>query len=170
MSTEPVNYEAVIADLEAKKAQIESAIQAIRLIAGMGTSAGSLGASPSSNSIQSLASDAFLGMTITDATKKLLGMTKKKLSTQDVMKYLEQGGLPPIAYNTAYGVLRRRQNQVGDILNVGGEWALKEWYPNFKPKQRAVKETEDSEVADATEEAVEAVEAEEGTEQVEPNK
>jgi len=30
MSTNPIDYEAVIADLEAKKAQLDSAIQAIR--------------------------------------------------------------------------------------------------------------------------------------------
>jgi hypothetical protein len=139
MSTEPINYEAVIADLEAKKAQIDAAIQAIKAVAGMG-SLTSLGSA--STSTQGIPSDAFLSMSIPDATKKLLGMVKKKLSTQDVMKYLEMGGMPPLLYNTVYGVLRRRQNQIGDIVNMGGDWGLKDWYPNFKPKQKAAKEDE----------------------------
>ncbi|MGE0407383.1 MAG: hypothetical protein AB7O65_13890, partial [Candidatus Korobacteraceae bacterium] len=41
-------------------------------------------------------------------------------------------GAPEPAYNTAYAVLRRRQLQVGDIVNINGEWGLKEWTPNYK--------------------------------------
>lgn len=42
MSTEPINYEAVIADLEAKRAHLDSMIAGLRAVAGMG----SLGTSP----------------------------------------------------------------------------------------------------------------------------
>lgn len=28
-------------------------------------------------------------------------------------------------------VLRRREKQVGDIINMKGDWALAEWFPNF---------------------------------------
>jgi len=34
MSDQPINYEAVLADLEARKEQIEAAIAAVRLILG----------------------------------------------------------------------------------------------------------------------------------------
>jgi hypothetical protein len=129
MSTEPVNYEAVLADLEAKKAQIDAAIAAIRALAGIGT------ASPNQGASQGLEPHSFLGMSIPDATKKYLSIVKRKQSTQDIMKALEAGGLPPSLYNTIYGVLRRRQKQVGDIINFKGDWALAEWYPNYKFKK-----------------------------------
>jgi hypothetical protein len=36
MSSEPINYEAVIADLEAKKAHLETTIAGLRAVAGLG--------------------------------------------------------------------------------------------------------------------------------------
>jgi len=66
-------------------------------------------------------------LSIPDATKKLLEMTRAKQSTQDVMDALEKGGLPPSKYNTVYSILARRERQVGDIINMKGDWALKEW-------------------------------------------
>jgi hypothetical protein len=39
MSDTPINYEAVLADLEERKAKIESAIEAIRTIIAQGASA-----------------------------------------------------------------------------------------------------------------------------------
>ena len=128
MSTQPSNYEAVLADLEAKKSQIEQAIAALRAV---------MSAAGDSVSVQSggnLAPNAFLGMSIPDAVKKYLGMVKQKKSTQDLMKALEAGGMPEIAYSSVYAVLRRRQKQFGDIVNMKGDWGLAEWYPNFKFK------------------------------------
>lgn len=148
MGTEPINYEAVIADLEARIAQLQSAVAAIRAIAGMGpVPIAASQVSPSSNGI---ASDAFLGMSIPEATKKLLTITRKRLSTPDVIKMLVQGGAPEPAYNTAYAVLRRRQMQVGDILNINGEWGLRDWTPNYKPPTLKVSKKK---AGDAAEEA-----------------
>ncbi len=52
---------------------------------------------------------------------------------------MEAGGLPPSKYNTVYAILRRRENQVGDLINLQGEWGLSAWYPNHKkgPKKSA---------------------------------
>jgi hypothetical protein len=38
--------------------------------------------------------------------------------------------------------LRRREKQVGDIINMKGDWALAEWYPNHR-KRTKQEETEE---------------------------
>lgn len=131
MSTEQINYEAVLADLEARKAQLEAAIAAIRFIIGqpgVGPNLPGGGGGPGGMP----AHDDFISLSIPEAAKKHLSKVRKKLSTQDIMTALEAGGLPPSKYNTVYGVLRRRESQVGDIINMKGDWALAEWYPNYR--------------------------------------
>ncbi len=125
-----IDYNAVLADLEAKKAKIEDAIATIKsLVTGGVASNTSL---PGSSVVRP---DTFLKMSIPDATKKYLEMTRAKQPTQDIMEALVKGGLPPSKYNTVYAILRRRQSQVGDIINMKGDWALAEWYPNHKTKK-----------------------------------
>jgi hypothetical protein len=80
-------------------------------------------------------------MSIPEATKKHLTTVRKKVPTRDLMIALEKGGLPKSSYNSVYSVLRRRESQVGDIINMDGDWALAEWYPNH---QRTKKATESS--------------------------
>ena len=135
MTPEPINYAAVLADLEAKKQQIEVAIAAIKMIAAQSGNAplgGPGGSGPS----------AFLGMSIPDATKKHLTTVRQKQSTQEIMKALEAGGLPASKYSTVYAVLRRRESQVGDIINMKGDWALAEWYPNYRFKKSTDEESD----------------------------
>ena len=83
-----------------------------------------------------LRQDSFLKMSIPDATKKLLEMTRAKQSTQEILDALVKGGLPPSKYNTLYSILSRRERLVGDIINMKGDWALAEWYPNHRPKAK----------------------------------
>jgi len=139
MSTEPINYEVVIADLEAKKAHLESMIAGLRAVAGMG----SLGTSPSGGPGGGLpvfdgkiAPDAFFGKSIPDAAVIHLGNVRKKLSTQKLMDAFEAGGLPHSKYNTVYAILRRRESQVGDLVNMQGEWGLASWFPNHVKKAK----------------------------------
>lgn len=142
MSDQPINYDAVLADLKARRAQLDSAIAAIEGITGQvgpnpsgGPGGGGyVGGAP--------AHDAFIGMSIPEATKKHLTAVRKKLSTQEVMTALEAGGLPPSKYSTVYAILRRRENQVGDIINMKGDWALQEWYPNYRIKKSATESEE----------------------------
>jgi hypothetical protein len=130
MSDQPINYEAVLFDLEARKSQLESAIAAIKGIMGQAVTAPS---GPGGGG-GALAHDAFIGMSIPEAAKKHLMAVRKKLSTQDLMTAMEAGGLPPSKYSTVYAILRRREKQVGDIINMKGDWALQEWYPNYRKK------------------------------------
>ncbi len=83
---------------------------------------------------------AFLGMTITDAAKKLLANRRKTLGNAEIVTAFKAGGLvmnsvDPI--NTVGSVLTRRSNQVVDIVKAErGRWGLAEWYPgrSFKKK------------------------------------
>ena len=52
------------------------------------------------------------------------------------MKALESGGLPESKYTTVYSILRRREKQVGDVINMQGDWALAEWYPNYRKRTK----------------------------------
>jgi hypothetical protein len=161
MSTpEQINYEAVLADLESRKAQLDSAIAAIRLIMGQpgGASPTTPGGSPSGGATP--AHDAFIGMSIPEAAKKHLSAVRKKLSTQELMTAMEAGGLPPSKYTTVYGVLRRREVQVGDIINMKGDWALAEWYPNYRPKGKGAKNATDADAPKSENEKAEEVTAE----------
>jgi hypothetical protein len=143
MSEAPINYEAVLADLEARKAKLEAAIESIRAILAQGGAGTSGPIGPSG----SIAPDAFLQMSIPDATKKYLGSTRQKQSTQAIIDALEKGGLPKSKYNTVYSILSRRQKQVGDIINMDGDWALAEWYPNYKRKKSAEEEAQEESAA-----------------------
>ncbi len=80
--------------------------------------------------------DSFLKLSIPDATKKLLEIKRTKQSTQEIIDALVAGGLPESKYNTVYSILSRREKQVGDIINMKGDWALAEWYPNHRPKAK----------------------------------
>jgi len=133
-------YEAVIADLRAKREQIDQAIQLLESLRGgvqlpgVPTSVGRSHESPATGP------GAFLGMTIPDATRKLLATRKQTLGNAEIVAALKAGGMAmesadPI--NTVGSVLTRRFNQVGDIVRVGrGIWGLAEWYPgrSFKKK------------------------------------
>lgn len=140
MSTEGINYEAVLTDLRARKAQLEAAISAIELIVSQVGSP--LPGGPGSPNI---GPSAFLGLSIPDATKKYLSGVKQKKSTQEIIDALTAGGLPPSKYTTVYNILTRRQKQVGDIINMKGDWGLAEWYPNHRfPKAGKDSGTEES--------------------------
>lgn len=141
-----------IADLEARKAKIDAAIATIRELQSQGGGAvvpgpGGSGGAPKPG--------AFLKMSIPDATKKHLEAVRQKQSTQELIDALEKGGLPRGKYNTVYSILARRQRQVGDIINMQGDWALAEWYPNYRPSKstRGGGEKKTDETTDTTTEA-----------------
>lgn len=132
-------YDAVLADLRAKRAELDSAIEMLEKLRD-----GRLGVTPTAHTQIDQPDEpendagAFLGMSIVDATKKLLKARKKALTNSEILKELVAGGVvltgaDPL--NVVGSVLTRRFNQVGDVVRVArGTWGLKEWYPgrNFK--------------------------------------
>lgn len=146
MDQQTVDWVAALAEVEAKIAKLQAFAENIR---DMMASAG-LSPSPSGGG-GGIRPDAFLKLSIPDATKKYLGVARQKKSTQEVMDALEQGGLPPSKYNTVYSILSRRANQVGDIINMKGDWALAEWYPNHRPKAKTRNGGESDDAAESAE-------------------
>ncbi len=153
-------YEAVLADLRAKREQIDQAIAVIESVRsggpapkGANQAAAAAGAPLAPQSVDD--PGAFFAMTITDAAAKLLASRRKTMGNADIAAALKAGGLhlnsaDPV--NTIGSVLTRRFNQVGDIVKVGrGIWGLKEWYPNrsFK-KDRDAKGSAEVAASDAT--------------------
>jgi hypothetical protein len=140
MSTEPINYEAVIADLEAKKAQLEATITMLRALGGLGTigAPAPTGGGGGGSTGGHFAADAFMGKSIPEAAVTILQNTspRRKMSTQSLMDTMEKGGLPSSKYNTVYSILRRRESVVGDLINMQGEWGLAAWYPNHAKKKK----------------------------------
>jgi hypothetical protein len=136
------HYAVVLADLRARRAQIDQAIQAIESIRGAGLGSGTPSASDAQLQSQNEAG-AYLGMSIAEATRKVLASRKRAMGTSDILAALTSGGLAltsadPI--NTVSAVLGRRFDKVGDIVRVErGTWGLKEWYPNrsFRREARA---------------------------------
>lgn len=134
-------YEAVLADLRAKRDQLDQAIAAIESVRGGVPGAGQ--GTPGGNPVPAEGPGAFLGMTIVDAAKKLLANRRQPLKNPDIAAAFKAGGLvlqSAEPANTIGSVLTRRANEVGDVVRIGrGTWGLKEWYPgrNFNKKDKA---------------------------------
>ena len=139
-------YDAVIADLEAKRSEIDAAIALMKRLKD------TVGAAPSTSvpfsvsgaymggttDLSTIPSDAFFGLTIADAAIKFLAQWggRKPQNTNTIIDALEHGGLKRAAYTTVYGILNRRAKRQGDVVNVKGDWGLAEWYG--PPKTKAV--------------------------------
>jgi hypothetical protein len=143
-------YEAVLADLYTKRDQIDQAIAAIESLRS-GTSPGMQRSKPAAESngakqprgVDAGGPGALLGMSISDAAKKLLATKRTTLKNTEIAALFKAGGLMLNSkdwVNTIGAVLTRRANEVGDIVKVErGTWGLKEWYPNrnFKKEKDA---------------------------------
>lgn len=153
------SYEAVLADLRAKRAEIDATIRTLEMMSGLKLSDTGAGKSFSGEEIADASTESeaglFLGMSIVDATKKLLALRKRAMGNPEIARELKAGGLvlnsaDPV--NTIGSVLTRRFNQVGDVVKISrGTWGLKEWYPNrtFKPSgKQIVSDASDRTVSD----------------------
>jgi hypothetical protein len=132
-----VDYGAILADLEAKKAVLEQAITSFRaaMAAGAlgvseGTSYVNLGAALASP--VGIPAGAFLGKNIPDAAKLYLSMVKQKKTSQEIAAALKEGGMESTSKNfegMVHSILTRASKNYGEIVKVGRAWALAEWYP-----------------------------------------
>lgn len=154
-----VDYTAVLADLEAKRDKLDAAIEAIRLVSGMGASTGSsVEGKRVGSDTQDLSDDAFFGMSVPDAAKKYLGIVRKTKSTKEIAEALLKGGMPSRSQNfsnTVYmGLLR--EEKAGGVTKVGTKWGLASWYPG-RPRKKAAQgsteEPDDEQQSDAEDDA-----------------
>lgn len=147
-----IDYQAVLADLEAKRDQIDAAIAGIRLMIGAVPDATEAGSSESpapkpeqgskaapratANGV-AVQSDTFFQMSTSAAIRKFLAMAKRPQTPRAIADALHHGGQvhavdAKTAYTNVYTALRRGQD--GEFSQTrNGEWGLAEWYSN-KPK------------------------------------
>jgi hypothetical protein len=138
-------YDAVIADLRAKRDHIDQLIQFLELFKG-GVPIPSMIPQPTFLGVASgtplpLAAEAaapippgtFHGKGIEEATRVLLKTRKRTMSAQDIAIDLRDGGLhlqSETPANTIASVLSRGFKGGSDIVRVSrGQWGLQEWYP-----------------------------------------
>jgi hypothetical protein len=136
-------YDAVLADLRAKRDKLNEAISVIESVRGLSSSGtvASAFATQQPEQRDHLAVGDLLGMTIADAAIKILGMRRKTLGNADFMEEFKRGGLVLSSadpMNVINSVLNRRFHQVGDVVRVSrGMWGLQQWYPNRNFKKKA---------------------------------
>lgn len=142
MSNEINPFEAAIAALEERRvkvnAEIDEDIAKLREI-GERMSSMALTSGASLSLPAKIEKDTFYNMTLPDAAKKFLAMgDRKPKTTNEIIDALEKGGLKRTTYASMYASLSRRENNVGDIVNVNGDWGLPEWYgAKAKPKKKS---------------------------------
>jgi predicted DNA-binding protein (UPF0251 family) len=142
MADTTIDYVAVLADMEAKRASLDGAIAGIRQWLSLG---GAEEGVPNPQSPRpttgnrtgdpvAINFDTFFGMSIPDAIRKCLGMMKQPRSVSEITNNLKHGGLPTTAKNliNSVGSTLSRMKSEGDVVQVHGKWGLKEWYPGWK--------------------------------------
>lgn len=160
--TSPIDYAAVLADLKARRRQLDIAIASIETILGAtgGTADVESASEESDYPLESLAgpiapikarqnnagtliqNDTFFGLSTPEAVKKYLAMMKRPQKVSDISKALLEGGQihardATTAYNNAYASLKRLR-KAGEAVRIkSGEWALAEWYSSNRPRTEA---------------------------------
>lgn len=139
MSTQPFDYSAIVADLEAKKAAIEATLASLRSAMALGA-LGQSGDSPaipgSASSVSAYGGDipdgAFLNKGIPEATKFYLEIVKKKQTSSEIAAALRKGGMESTSSDfvgvVKAGLNRARKIPSSPLLKLGAHWGLKSWY------------------------------------------
>lgn len=123
------DYSSVLTDLYAKRAKIDSAIQAIEELAVDSVNSSTMKGLRSSGHQNrgSSSTSEFKGMTIAAATIKHLQRVGEPQLTADIAEALKAGGLGSNSkslYRTVYNTLVARMKQNKDITKVGSKWSL----------------------------------------------
>lgn len=146
-------YDIVIADLKAKRDQLDVTIASLEAARGpLVNAVQRVTQNHSGDAPEAVRPGAFFGMSIAEAAKQFLASRKSPMGNTDITDALIAGGVvfsgdTPV--NTVGSVLHRQANKVGDVVNVGrGKWGLATWYTNpgrFQKKKAAVGESDGSE-------------------------
>jgi len=133
------DYQAVLADLESKRDELENAIGVIKRIMGIahGASAPSPGHAKHPPAL-TLTPTSFFGMSVGDAAKKYLAIVKEPKTAPDIAKALQGHGVKTVAKNfnvTVFGALERKEDAGEVVRPKRGLWGLPEWYPGFRAKK-----------------------------------
>ncbi|HVS89995.1 MAG TPA: hypothetical protein VHF01_17465 [Candidatus Acidoferrum sp.] len=169
MGTESIDYAAIIADLEAKRAALDATITAFRsahaagaLGVGVGDSmpgmAGSVSVALHGGEVPA---GAFNGLSIPAAAKLYLSIVKKKQTTKEIADALRQGGMETAGKNfevivgSALYRISDPKNSNREVVRVKGAWGLAQWWPagvrasQGKPNSRKAKKARKQKSASA---------------------
>jgi len=139
MSATPINYAAVLADLEAKRVQLDSAIASIKvIIAQTGVMAATAPPVPRIASLSDVPPRAFVGLSVSAAVRQLLEMMQRRMTVREIMQGLQAGGLKPSKYRNVYAILRQRESDKFDVIKVDKKWGLAEWNPELPPRSNLI--------------------------------
>ena len=151
---ETLDYGAVLADLEARKAVLDRAIASLKVVMASGVLIGKFADStpPMSDSISTslgvhggeVPVGAFLGRSIPEAAKLCLQIVKRKMTTREIAEALKKGGIESNSKNfplIVHSILNRASKGSNGILRLDRAWGLAEWYPtglrSAAPEKRA---------------------------------
>lgn len=138
----PVDWAAVLAELEAKRAALDKAIASLRSVIATGVLFGvaedAMPAMADSVGVRLHGGEvpigAFLGKSIPEAAKLCLQILKKKLTTREIVDALLKGGIETTAKTSfpsiVHSILMRTVRSGGGIVKLDrSHWGLAEWYP-----------------------------------------
>ncbi len=137
-----LDYNAVLADLEARKAALEHAIASLKVIMRSGVLIGKFVDSmpPMADNVAvgihggDVPVGAFLGKSIPEAAKLCLQIVKRKLTSREIAEFLKKGGIETTAKNfptQVHSILTRAtKSHTSPILKLDRSyWGLADWYP-----------------------------------------
>jgi len=156
-----IDYVAVLADLEAKRADIDKAIAGVRQLLSLGSEQGTSINTERKDRPTQIRSDSFSHMPLPSAILKLLDMVKRPLSKSEVTTPLINGGFKTTSENFSSMVSTNlsRLKADGELVNVDGKWGLASWYPStekIQPKT-GVKQKRDDAKSPLTMEQIERI-------------
>lgn len=132
MGTE-IDYGAVLADLEAKRAAIDAAIGGVRQVLNLGAeqTVGTQVSNERRDTSGAVRFDSFFRMSMPAAIIKFLEIAKVPQSVSEVTAALLAGGFKTTSKNLMpiVGSNLSRLKAAGDAVNVEGKWGLASWYP-----------------------------------------
>lgn len=141
MNQESTPYEAVIADLEAKRDQINATIEMLKALRSTATvTLPAATANQRRETEPEIRRDSFFGMTIPDAARKYLTIVKATKSNPMLCQALLDGGFKTSSANFSE-VVRSTLQRNRDFVKVNGEWGLSEWYGNRGAGRKARRAT-----------------------------
>jgi hypothetical protein len=136
---EDPGYQAVLSDLESKRAQIDAAITHLKIVMQLAVESGGVepGQAPplTAGSVQTaIHPDTFFGLSFIEAAKKYLKMARRAQHTTAIADAIAKGGLKRPTESTLSSLLIRAAKG-REVMKVGkAMWGLAEWYPKA-PKE-----------------------------------
>jgi len=147
--TDESPYHAVLRDLLAKREKLDTAIKLIEDLIGAGDLPGDSPVVPKEGQIRS---DSFFGMTIADAAKRYLSVSKAPKTITEIADALRAGGYLFATRNPAATVkltlYRLDRNGIDFVKLPSGQYGLREWYPNVARNKRKVADDAETENGD----------------------